>query len=167
MLYMAVEHFKDPSGVPVYRRFRERGRMAPEGLEYISSWVQTDYALKIETETEMEWLREKLSTAGINTTHITAAGNTQYMIRCNCKRFEPFIKFPDVSEATTGAGGRGSSSRSTIVSAIRRPNTNPSSSEFYASRFAPCTPVQATSPQANSPGTPVRPCRSVLTPPLA
>ncbi len=25
--------------VPVYRRFRERGRLAPEGLQYISSWV--------------------------------------------------------------------------------------------------------------------------------
>lgn len=36
-LYMVVEHFKDP--VAVYRRFRERGRMAPEGLVYVSSWV--------------------------------------------------------------------------------------------------------------------------------
>jgi hypothetical protein len=37
MLYMVIEHFKD---VPVvYRRFRERGRMMPEGLEYLSSWV--------------------------------------------------------------------------------------------------------------------------------
>ena len=44
MLYMVVEHFKDVSGVAVYRRFRERGRMAPDGLEYVSSWVQTDYA---------------------------------------------------------------------------------------------------------------------------
>ena len=39
MLYMIVEHFKNQDPVPVYRRFRERGRMAPEGLEYVSSWV--------------------------------------------------------------------------------------------------------------------------------
>ena len=38
MLYMILEHFKgDPT--PVYRRFRERGRLAPEGLRYINSWV--------------------------------------------------------------------------------------------------------------------------------
>ena len=41
MLYMILEHFKgDP--VPVYRRFRDRGRLAPDGLRYISSWVTSD-----------------------------------------------------------------------------------------------------------------------------
>ena len=38
-LFMVVEHFKNNDAVPVYRRFRDRGRMAPEGLAYISSWV--------------------------------------------------------------------------------------------------------------------------------
>lgn len=38
-LYMVVEHFKNKDAVPVYRRFRENGRMAPEGLLYVSSWV--------------------------------------------------------------------------------------------------------------------------------
>jgi hypothetical protein len=38
-LYMVVEHFKDKDAVAVYRRFRDRGRMAPEGLLYVSSWV--------------------------------------------------------------------------------------------------------------------------------
>lgn len=38
-VYMVVEHFKKDDPVPVYRRFRERGRLAPEGLTYISSWV--------------------------------------------------------------------------------------------------------------------------------
>jgi hypothetical protein len=41
MLYMILEHFKgDP--VPVYRRFRDRGRLAPEGLRYVNSWVTSD-----------------------------------------------------------------------------------------------------------------------------
>ena len=40
MLYMVIEHFKD--GPAVYRRFRERGRMAPPGLQYIASWVEPD-----------------------------------------------------------------------------------------------------------------------------
>ena len=38
-LYMVVEHFKNKNAVAVYRRFRDRGRMAPEGLVYVSSWV--------------------------------------------------------------------------------------------------------------------------------
>lgn len=39
MLYMIVEHFKNQDPVPIYRRFRDQGRMAPQGLEYVSSWV--------------------------------------------------------------------------------------------------------------------------------
>jgi hypothetical protein len=39
MLYMIVEHFKNKDAVAVYRRFRDRGRLAPEGLTYVSSWV--------------------------------------------------------------------------------------------------------------------------------
>ena len=36
---MIVEHFKNQDPVPVYRRFRDRGRLAPPGLQYLSSWV--------------------------------------------------------------------------------------------------------------------------------
>ncbi len=38
-LYMVVEHFKNKDALAVYRRFRDSGRMAPEGLSYVSSWV--------------------------------------------------------------------------------------------------------------------------------
>ena len=43
-LYMVVEHFKDGDAAPVYRRARERGRMLPDGLCYVSSWVDTSLA---------------------------------------------------------------------------------------------------------------------------
>jgi hypothetical protein len=36
---MVVEHFKNGDAASVYRRFRERGRMASAGLTYVSSWV--------------------------------------------------------------------------------------------------------------------------------
>ena len=42
MLYMIIERFKNGDPVPVYRRFRDKGRQAPEALKYISSWVTTD-----------------------------------------------------------------------------------------------------------------------------
>ena len=38
-LYMVIEHFKGGDAAPVYRRFRDHGRLAPEGLTYVSSWV--------------------------------------------------------------------------------------------------------------------------------
>ncbi|HJR58210.1 MAG TPA: DUF3303 family protein [Vicinamibacterales bacterium] len=41
-LYMVVERFKGGDAAPVYRRFRDRGRLAPEGLSYVSSWVDTN-----------------------------------------------------------------------------------------------------------------------------
>jgi len=43
MLYMVVERFRNRDAVAVYRRFRERGRMMPEGLEYVGSWIETNY----------------------------------------------------------------------------------------------------------------------------
>lgn len=42
MLYMVIEEFRDGDAVPVYRRFRDQGRLAPEGLTYIASWVTPD-----------------------------------------------------------------------------------------------------------------------------
>ncbi len=42
MLYMIIEHFRGGQPGPVYARFRERGRMAPEGLRYVASWVTDD-----------------------------------------------------------------------------------------------------------------------------
>jgi hypothetical protein len=38
MLYMVVERFMQ-GAAPVYQRAAERGRMLPEGLEYVDSWV--------------------------------------------------------------------------------------------------------------------------------
>jgi hypothetical protein len=42
MLYMIVETFRGGDAVPVYRRFRDEGRLAPEGLRYVDSWVTHD-----------------------------------------------------------------------------------------------------------------------------
>ena len=43
MLYMAIEHFKDGDAKAVYRRFRDEGRLMPEGLAYVDSWVDRDF----------------------------------------------------------------------------------------------------------------------------
>jgi len=38
-LYMVIEHFKNNDAVPIYRRFHARGRLTPDGLVYVSSWI--------------------------------------------------------------------------------------------------------------------------------
>ncbi|MBL8204388.1 MAG: DUF3303 family protein [Blastocatellia bacterium] len=43
MLYMIVEHFRNHDATPIYQRFRECGRLAPEGLTYVSSWVDEHF----------------------------------------------------------------------------------------------------------------------------
>jgi hypothetical protein len=45
MLYMIIERYRDGDARPVYARFRERGRMAPLGLDYVTSWVTPDLAV--------------------------------------------------------------------------------------------------------------------------
>jgi hypothetical protein len=42
MFYMIIESFKNGDPIPVYRRFRDHGRLAPQGLQYVSSWVTSD-----------------------------------------------------------------------------------------------------------------------------
>ena len=42
MHYMIIEHFRGGDARPVYERFRARGRLAPDGLDYVSSWVTDD-----------------------------------------------------------------------------------------------------------------------------
>jgi len=39
MLYMIVKTFCNADPRPIYARFAEKGRMAPNGLTYISSWI--------------------------------------------------------------------------------------------------------------------------------
>jgi len=43
VLYMVIERFKARAAPEVYRRARDRGRMMPVGLEYVSSWVDLEF----------------------------------------------------------------------------------------------------------------------------
>jgi len=43
MLFMVIERFRDNDMVPIYRKVRDGGRMLPEGLKYIDSWVEPGF----------------------------------------------------------------------------------------------------------------------------
>jgi len=39
MLFMVIEQFRGANPLPVYERFRQRGRMTPDGVTYHASWI--------------------------------------------------------------------------------------------------------------------------------
>ncbi len=44
MLFMIIERFQENDMLPIYQRIRDEGRMFPEGLEYIDSWVEPNFS---------------------------------------------------------------------------------------------------------------------------
>ncbi|MGE0750282.1 MAG: DUF3303 domain-containing protein [Variibacter sp.] len=42
MLFMVIETFRNHDGKAIYRRLRDRGRMMPDGLKYVSSFITAD-----------------------------------------------------------------------------------------------------------------------------
>jgi len=44
MLFMVIETFRNQDAKAIYRRLRDRGRQMPDGLTFVSSWVQADAA---------------------------------------------------------------------------------------------------------------------------
>jgi hypothetical protein len=40
--FMVIEHFPSGGIKSIYQRFKDDGRMMPEGLEFVSSWVTAD-----------------------------------------------------------------------------------------------------------------------------
>ena len=43
MLFMVIEHFDQARVRDIYQRFEARGRMTPEGLTYVASWISADF----------------------------------------------------------------------------------------------------------------------------
>jgi Protein of unknown function (DUF3303) len=42
MMFMVIERFRGQDAKAVYRRFRDKGRLTPDGLEFVNSWVTAD-----------------------------------------------------------------------------------------------------------------------------
>ena len=43
MLFMVIERFRNRDAKAVYRRFRDEGRMMPEGLRYVGGWIEANF----------------------------------------------------------------------------------------------------------------------------
>ena len=44
MLFMIVERFRDNDMLPTYKRLRDGGRLVPEGIKYLDSWVEPNFS---------------------------------------------------------------------------------------------------------------------------
>jgi hypothetical protein len=44
MLFMIIERFRDNDMVPIYQKVRDGGRLLPEGLRYLDSWVEPNFS---------------------------------------------------------------------------------------------------------------------------
>jgi Protein of unknown function (DUF3303) len=43
MIFMVFERFRNRDVETIYRRFRDKGRMMPDGLRYMGSWIETNF----------------------------------------------------------------------------------------------------------------------------
>ena len=63
MLFMVIEHFKEAKAPAIYQRFRARGRMAPDDVTYLASWVDLEFercfqVMEAENQARLhEWTR--------------------------------------------------------------------------------------------------------------
>lgn len=88
MLYMVVEQFAPDRLADIYKRLAQEGRILPEGLTYVSSWISEDLThcyQVMETEDPGlldEWLRnwEGYMTAEIHPV-ITSAEASRRVLR--------------------------------------------------------------------------------------
>jgi hypothetical protein len=43
MQFMIIERFRNRDPLPIYRRLRDKGRQMPDGLRYVSSWIEVNF----------------------------------------------------------------------------------------------------------------------------
>jgi hypothetical protein len=82
MLFMVVEDFRGRDRKSIYRRFRDKGRMMPDGLGFVASWVTADMGrcfqlMEAEDVTLLQrWVAEWCDLADFEILPVTAGKDT-------------------------------------------------------------------------------------------
>ena len=82
MQFMVIEHFKNQDAKAIYRRFREKDRMMPDGLAFVASWVAADLGRCFQVmECDdlvllQRWVAEWSDLAGFEIVPVTAGKET-------------------------------------------------------------------------------------------
>ncbi|MEM6753976.1 MAG: DUF3303 family protein [Cyanobacteria bacterium P01_C01_bin.38] len=96
MLFMVVEKFKDDATRQIYYRSQKEGRMLPEGLKYIDSWIdvnlnrcfqlmECDDLLLIQ-----EWILQWQDLAKFEVIPVVPSKDTSEMVLNDLNNHEPF-----------------------------------------------------------------------------
>lgn len=62
--YLVIENYKEGKTEEIYERFSKNGRMLPQGVEYVNSWIEEDlkkcYQIMISQSEEKlkEWIEK-------------------------------------------------------------------------------------------------------------
>ena len=95
MTYMVIEKFRNGDPAPVYRRFAERGRMAPDGLHYVSSWITEDLTRcyqVMECDDErllLEWFEAWSDIVDFEYVRVTTSAEAQAAVANRCETITP------------------------------------------------------------------------------
>ncbi|MBV8185053.1 MAG: DUF3303 family protein [Hyphomicrobiales bacterium] len=82
MQFMVIETFRNQDATTVYRRFREKGRMMPDGLTFIESFVTADLSrcfqvMECEDVTLLQkWVAQWSDLIGFEILPVTAGKST-------------------------------------------------------------------------------------------
>lgn len=87
MLYMVIERFHEGAGPEIYKRLREKGRMMPEGMKYLGSWIEPDFSrcfqiMEWEDETHYtEWTSNWVDLVDFEAIPVISSGDAQSAMR--------------------------------------------------------------------------------------
>ena len=97
MLFMVIERFKDADPVPIYQHLRDRGRVLPEGLEYVDSWIEASFGrcfqlMKCDDPTLLqEWVLQWQGLADFEFVPVVPSKETQRVVA-------PHLRDPDAGD---------------------------------------------------------------------
>ncbi len=87
MLFMVIEHFDQARVKEIYARFHEKGRMIPDGLTYVDSWISADFArcfqlMQCDDVTKLqEWVLEWGDLASFEIVPLASSKDTAAAVR--------------------------------------------------------------------------------------
>jgi hypothetical protein len=86
-LLFILERFRNGDARPVYERFDQRGRMMPEGMRYVDSWVTHDLAccyqvVECDDRSSLEqWMSEWSDLVNFEVTAVLTSASAQEAVR--------------------------------------------------------------------------------------
>jgi hypothetical protein len=103
MLFMVIENFRNQDAKTIYRRFRDKGRMTPDGLTFVSSWVSADLGRCFQLmETDdvalfQRWVTEWSDLAEFEIVPVTPGKSTAEALSASYRPGEKAVNFYRVS----------------------------------------------------------------------